>query len=109
MSNCLGAVTFITLGSLAFAPAAIAAETAEPENKAVATETRMNSSETEVRGAVERSDLIAVEGPDGRIYYNRIIPVSELPDPELNLRTLETVEITYEGDVYTNKIVQKVD
>lgn len=60
----------------------------------------------EARVETQEAGLIAVEGPDGRIYYNRFVPLETLPDPKLDLRVIDTVDIRYEGEVYTNKVVE---
>lgn len=117
----------LMLAATAFAPAAIAEnaeDKASSENIQLAmveaedmtsetTEARVIAipveTETEVLSTTESNDLIPVQGPDGRIYYNRIIPVSELPDPDLDIRVLDTYTVNYEGEVYTNKIVQEID
>lgn len=65
--------------------------------------------ENEVRGALERGELIAVEGPDGRIYYNRYIAVEDLPDPELDIRVIDTIDINYGGQTFTNRIVEETN
>lgn len=122
MTKLISAFTIATLTSVAFAPSAFAGEKMEPVMQPVSAEmtiiteapeaqtvTLLAEMETEVRGAVESGELVAVEGPDGRIYYNRVIDVSELPDPTLELRILEKFDVSYEGDVYTNKIVQKLN
>jgi len=75
-----------------------------PEARIIATRTE---AESDVRSAVERGEFVPVEGPDGRIYYNQIIQVSDLPDPELNLRVVEKFELNHNGMVFTNKIVQE--
>jgi hypothetical protein len=56
-----------------------------------------------VREALIDGHLIAVKDDDGRLYYNR--NVEELPDPELDLETLDTMIIQYEGEIYTNRTV----
>lgn len=120
MTKLTNILAITALTSVAFAPAAFAGDKMEkavesaqtemkvetPESRTIALRTEL---ETEVRGAVARGDLIAVEGPDGRIYYNRFIPVSELPDPELDLRVVDTFEVNYEGETYTNKVVQELN
>lgn len=124
MSNSTTLFAALTLAATLAAPAAIAEDSTAKENVQMAmvesqdmtaesTEARIIAipaeTETEVLSTTESSDLIPVQGPDGRIYYNRIIPVSELPDPDLDLRVLDTYNVNYEGEVYTNKIVQEVD
>lgn len=62
----------------------------------------------EARVETKEAGLIAVEGPDGRTYYNRIVPIETLPDPTLDLRVIDTVDIRYDGEVYTNKVVEEL-
>lgn len=120
MTKLTQVLAIAALGSVAFAPSAFAGEkmnkTAEPVKTEMTTEAPESRTialrkelETEVRGAVARGELVAVEGPDGRVYYNRFIPVSELPDPELDLRVIDTYEVNYEGETYTNKVVQELN
>ena len=122
MSKLISAFTIATLSSVAFASPAFAGDKmsvslettsgeastvmAATEAKTIALSTEAN---TEVLGAFERGELIAVEGPDGQVYYNRVIPVSELPDPELNLRVIETFEVEHDGQVFTNKFVEPLN
>jgi len=107
--------------ALAFAPAAFAGDMKSdkaPKAKMTATYTTQTSdqariikmraeADSEVRGALIRGDMIAVEGPNGETYINKLIPVSELPDPTLNVRTLDTVTFTHNGRTYTNRIVSE--
>lgn len=117
----LNKTTFIVtiVSALIAAPVALANDM----DRSMETETKMSETETavmtrkltlesepntEVMGTVDVAQ-IAVEGMDGRIYYNRIIPISELPDPELDLRTLETYEFEHNGVTFTNQIVQELN
>lgn len=122
MTKLTQALSIVALASFAAAPSAFAGETSNASMTAVSTEattfmsavdTKMIAlpaqTEPQVLGAVDETDLIAVEGPDGRIYYNRIIPVAELPDPELDLRVVETFDVEHEGEVFTNKIVEMLN
>lgn len=119
MSKLTSVIAITALGSVGFASSAFAGETMEPKMDTASVETAVMTeapdakvtmiraeAEAEVMGAVERGEFTAVEGPDGRIYYNHIVPVSELPDPELDIEVLDTFQVEYEGDVYTNKLVQ---
>lgn len=65
--------------------------------------------ESDVRSALQLGDFIPVEGPDGQIYYNQIVQISDLPDPELNLRVVEKFEVNHDGMVFTNKIVEQTN
>jgi hypothetical protein len=123
MSNLKNVFIVAAVSSITFASPALAGDKYESDAEsssfegtpAVATSAQRRNNvvkiepSTEVLGAVERGDLIRVEGPDGRIYFNRLIPVSELPDPTLELRVLDTVQIERDDAVYTNKIVQPVN
>lgn len=121
MSKKFTLMTTLALSAAAFAPSAFAGEV---EKTAMVDEPvmQMESDATEatiiavraempeeVMETVETSNFIAVEGPDGQIYYNHIVEVSELPDPELNLRVIETFEVAHDGAVYTNKLVEEVE
>lgn len=124
MSNNTTLFVALSLAATAFAPAVIAEDKAAAENMQIAlvetqnmtaetTEARVITipaeTETEVLSTMESNNLIPVQDQDGRIYYNRIIPLSELPDPDLDLRVLDTYDVNYAGEVYTNKIVQEID
>jgi hypothetical protein len=117
MSKKFTLMTTLALSVTAFAPSAFAEEV-EKTAMMDATVMEMNNGATEaaviavradmpeeVMETVETSNFIAVEGPDGQIYYNHI----ELPDPELNLRVIETFEVAHDGAVYTNKLVEEVE
>ena len=123
MSNLKSIFTIAAVSSVAFASPAFAGEKHKGDMKSSLLETKTAAAElaerpdaamfiepaTEVMGAVERSEFIRVEGPDGRVYYNHLIPVSELPDPALELRVLDTVQVERDGAVFTNKIVQPLN
>jgi len=124
MSKHITLMATLALTASAFAPIAVAQDTNADDNIQLAmasseditaetTEARIIAipaeTETEVLSAEETGDLIPVQGLDGRIYYNRIIPIAELPDPDLDLRVLDTYGVNYEGEVYTNKVVQEID
>lgn len=122
MFKATSVIAITAISSVAFTSSAIAGEQMETNMERVSVEAMLDleapetetlliraEAKSDVLGAVSSGDLTAVEGPEGRIYYNRIIPISDLPDPELNIEVLETFEVEFEGDVYTNKIVQKLD
>jgi len=122
MTKVISIITIATLGSIAFASTAFAGDTVDRKIKQLpveassliqATETRTiarrTDMESNVRSAVERGELVAVQSVDGRVFYNRTIPVSELPDPELNIRVLEKFDVEHNGQVFTNKIVEKLN
>jgi len=121
MSKTFTLMTTLALSVTAFAPSAFA-EDVEKTAMVDAPVMKIESNATEatiiavraempveVMDTVETSDFVAVEGPDGQIYYNHIVDISELPDPEINLRVIETFEVTHDGIVYTNKIVEDVE
>jgi len=58
-----------------------------------------------VLAAVERSDYIPVTDENGVTYLNKIVDIDELPNPQLELETVDTYTYEYEGRVYTNKVV----
>ena len=126
MKKLAQALTLATLSSVAFAPTAFAGDVPEtvqnklmeftPIEASAAMEAPMTETivlrgeeETQLLKSVEAGDLIPVEGPDGQTYYNRIVPVSDLPDPDLDLRVLDIIDIKYEGEIYTNKLVQELN
>ena len=126
MSKLLSTLAIATVTTVAFASPAFAGDKthkmkhSKVETSTVVTPSALETSEarviatraeaeSEVLGAVARGEFVAVEGPDGRVYYNRTIPVSELPDPELNLITVDTVTVEHNGQTFTNKIVDPVN
>jgi hypothetical protein len=60
----------------------------------------------EVRAAIAKGDIVRVTDEDGKTYLNRFIPVEVLPDPTLDVETLNTVTYEYQGRVYTNRNVR---
>ena len=60
-----------------------------------------------VMGAIARGDMVRVQGNDGMVYLNRFVPVTELPDPELKVDTVDTYTYEYNGRTYTNKVVDE--
>lgn len=123
MSKLMSVVTLAAVSGFAFASPAFAGDKTKAKMKDAPTKTMTVVKEstqlrntdmvvqaaTEVRSAVARGEYEAVEGPNGVIFYNRVIPVSQLPDPELKLRTLETSTYTHNGVTYTNKVVQPIN
>ena len=55
--------------------------------------------------AVQNTDAYVVEAPDGELFINHIVPLSELPDPTLNVNTQDTYTVEYRGMVFTNRVV----
>jgi len=107
MSNLKNIFTIAAVSSVAFASPAFAGEKHKGDMKSLYA--IFIEPASEVMGAVERSEFVRIEGPDGRVYYNHLIPVSELPDPALELRVLDTVQVERDGAVFTNKIVQPLN
>ncbi len=60
-----------------------------------------------VMGAIARGDMVRVQGNDGNVYLNRFVPVSDLPDPELDVDTVDSYTYEYKGRTYTNKVVNE--
>jgi|GEM_PF-2083279 len=88
---------------------AMTEEAAAPQaetTSAVVTFTKMEE-DPRVMGAIARGDMVRVQGNDGNVYLNRFVPVSELPDPELEVDTVETYSYEYNGRTYTNKVVDE--
>ena len=114
MSTRTRTIAIATAAVLLSAPAAFAgemedkSETVKAETTESRTVTLRNEVMAEVRGAVASGEYTAVEGPDGKIYYNRIIPISELPDPTLEIEEAETYTFEYRGMTFTNKVVQDI-
>jgi hypothetical protein len=66
-----------------------------------------SSQVTDVLGALEMQETEAyiVQDNDGRLFINHLVPIESLQDPELEVDTVETYEISYRGMTFTNKIV----
>lgn len=79
---------------------------AETTKSAVVTFTK-TSEDPRVLGAIARGDMVKVQDNNGSVYLNRFVPVSELPDPELDVDTVESFTYEYNGRVYTNKVVNE--
>ena len=56
--------------------------------------------------AEQKTDAYIVADQAGNVYINHLIPVEELPDPTLSVDTIDTYEVTYNGMVFTNRIVE---
>lgn len=80
-------------------------ETAAPTS-AIVTFTK-TSEDPRVLGAIARGDMVKVQDSRGDVYLNRFVPVAELPDPELDVDTVESYTYEYNGRVYTNKVVNE--
>ena len=80
-------------------------ETAAPTS-AIVTFTK-TSEDPRVLGAIARGDMVKVQDNRGDVYLNRFVPVAELPDPELDVDTVESYTYEYNGRVYTNKVVNE--
>lgn len=65
------------------------------------------SEDPRVLGAIARGDMVKVQDNDGDVYLNRFVPVAELPDPELDVDTVDSYTYEYNGRVYTNKVVNE--
>ncbi|GLQ21152.1 hypothetical protein ACFFUB_06680 [Algimonas porphyrae] len=68
-----------------------------------------NDRTTAVLGAFEQqnTDAYIVADNEGDLYINHLIPISELPDPYLDVDTEETYTIEYKGMTFTNRIVEQ--
>ena len=68
---------------------------------------RMNENGQAVLGAFEKqtTDAYIVQNDNGDLFINHLVLIEELPDPALNVETIETFETTYRGMTFTNKIV----
>lgn len=62
-----------------------------------------------VLGAFEKqtTDAYIVQNNEGDLFINHLVLIEELPDPVLDVETVETYEITYRGITFTNKIVSE--
>ena len=62
-----------------------------------------------VQGRLERQDgqVYVISDNAGDYYLNRVIPVDELPDPTLEVETVDTYTIEYRGVTYTNRVVNE--
>lgn len=68
---------------------------------------RTNEDGQAVLGAFEQqnTDAYIVQNNNGDLFINHMVLIEELPDPALNVETIDTYEITYRGITFTNKIV----
>lgn len=68
---------------------------------------RTNENGQAVLGAFEKqtTDAYIVQNNDGDLFINHLVLIEELPDPVLDVETVETYEIIYRGITFTNKIV----
>ena len=56
--------------------------------------------------AVQNTDAYVVEAPDGELFINHLIPVSDLPDPTLDPDVVDTYTYEYRGMTFTNRVVR---
>lgn len=119
MSN-IKVISALTALSLLAAPNAFAGDKAAKDSQALKAESQSYAQEnqlssvtyiemdkkSEVLGAIATGDMIRVTDENGNVYINQTIPVEALPDPTLNVTTLDTETYQYKGRVYTNKTVQ---
>lgn len=63
---------------------------------------------TAVLGALaqQTTDAYIVQDNDGDLFINHLVPVEDLPDPNLEVRTIDTYTTEYRGMTFTNKIVE---
>lgn len=91
--------------------ATVETTTNDTANEAETTSAVVTFTKTEedprVMGAIARGDMVRVQGNDGRVYLNRFVPVTELPDPELKVDTVDSYTYEYNGRTYTNKVVDE--
>lgn len=68
---------------------------------------RTNENGQAVLGAFEKqtTDAYIVQNNDGDLFINHLVLIEALPDPVLDIETVETYEIVYRGITFTNKIV----
>lgn len=55
--------------------------------------------------AEQKTDAYIVEDTDGELYINHLLPVSELPDPTLEVTEVDRYTTQYRGMTFTNRIV----
>lgn len=114
----LSATALVLVGIQAFAGEQVKSEETQTETKmemtqkaetpqsATVTFTK-TSEDPRVLGAIARGDMVRVQDNKGDMYLNRFVPVAELPDPELEVDTLDTYTYEYKGRIYTNKVVNE--
>jgi hypothetical protein len=68
---------------------------------------QMNENGQAVLGAFEQqtTDAYIVQNNTGDLFINHLVLIEDLPDPVLNVETIETFETTYRGMTFTNKVV----
>lgn len=67
-----------------------------------------DTQKTSVLGAFEQqtTEAYIVRDNDGDLFINHVLDVEELPDPTLELETVDTYTYEYRGIVFTNKITE---
>lgn len=68
---------------------------------------RMSEDSQAVLGALElqNTDAYIVQDNEGALFINHLVLIEALPNPALNVETIETYETTYRGITFTNKVV----
>lgn len=54
--------------------------------------------------ATQNTDAYVVRGDDGKLYINHLIKMEDLPDPRLDVQTVEEYTYEYQGRIYTNRV-----
>lgn len=69
--------------------------------------TRVDAEGQAVLGVLEQqtTDAYIVQDQSGDLFINHLVPLSDLPDPQLEIDVVDTYQVTYRGVTYTNKIV----
>ena len=57
--------------------------------------------------AEQKTDAYVVEAPNGELFINHIIPMSELPNPRLDPEVVDTYTYEYNGMTFTNRVVRE--
>jgi len=100
----IATASFLMTAPAAFAGDMKKSEMHELERSTTAPYIQANYAE-DVMGAVERSNYITVTDENGNTYLNKIVNIDELPNPQLDLETVETYTYEYQGRTYTNRVV----
>ena len=68
---------------------------------------RMDKNNEAVLGAFEEqnTDAYIVQDNEGDLYINHLVAIEDLPNPDLDVETVETYEVTYRGMTFTNKVI----
>ena len=98
----LRAFTVLIVSGVMFAASPALADGA-PEPKMMKTELESE----QVLSVVEVADVVPVQDEEGNVFYNHYVSDEDLQDAGVVLEVVDTYTFEHNGQIFTNKIVNK--